>query len=100
MDADPLNFTHNGVNYRISSHIWRDHPAMRGLITIEQIKETIAQPDLQQQETATITHYWKWFPELGSRGNYLEIIVNSNRETRFITTAHPDSSMRKRRERQ
>jgi len=42
-------FTHNGVNYRISSHIWRDHPARRGLITIEQIKETIAQPDLQQQ---------------------------------------------------
>lgn len=99
METSLLRFTHDGVNYRISDHIWRDYRERRGLITVDQVRETIIQPDVQEQESDFITHYWKWFPEMGSGGNYLEVIVNSRMEVRLISTAHPDSGMRKWRER-
>lgn len=99
MEPSLLRFTHNRINYRISDHIWRDHHDRRGLITVDQIRETIIQPDAQEQERDIITRYWKWFPELGSGGNYVKVVVNSSLATHFISTAHPDSGMRKRMER-
>ncbi len=89
-------FTHNGIDYRINPHIWIDHLERIGLITVRQVQETIRQPDFQEDESEQITHYWKWFPDVGS-GNYIEAVVNVARFPRFVTTAHPDDSMRKRR---
>ena len=67
MEISHTRFTHNGVNYRISEHVWRDNRNRRGLITFDRIRETISQPDIQHQESDIITRYWKWFPEMGSK---------------------------------
>ncbi len=96
MQTDPLRFTHNGIVYRINPHIWVDHRHRVGLITVEQVQDTIRQPDFQEDESERIRHFWKWFSDVGS-GNYLEAIVNISTEPRFVVTAHPDSSQRKRR---
>ena len=98
MDAEQLTFSHDGFDYRINSHIWVDHPERVGLITVEQVRETIRQPDFQEYESERITHFWKWFDDVGS-GNYVEAVVNISREPRFVVTAHPDESQRKRRQR-
>ena len=99
MEPSLLRFTHNGVNYRISDHTWRDYQDRHGLITVDRIRETIIQPDIQEQESDIITRYWKWFPEMGSRGNYVKVVVNSSMAIHFVSTAHPDRNMRKRRSR-
>ena len=96
MQTDPLRFTHNGIVYRINPHIWVDHAERIGLITVEQVRETIRQPDFEEDESESIKHFWKWFPDVGS-GNYIEAIVNVSAESYFVITAHPDSSQRKRR---
>lgn len=96
MEAEQLTFTHGSTVYRISPHIWLDHPERIGLFTAQQVQETIRHPDFQEDESERIRHYWKWFPDVGS-GNYIEAVVNVSMEPRFVTTAHPDDSMRKRR---
>lgn len=96
MEAEQLTFTHGGIVYRINPHIWLDHPERIGLITVQQVQETVRQPDFQEDESERIRHYWKWFPDVGS-GNYIEAVVNVGMEPCFVTTAHPDESMRKRR---
>ena len=95
MAADPLSFIHNGTTYRISAHIWQDHPIRVEQVTVERIRDTIIHPDFQEDENEYIRHYWKWFPELGS-GNYIEVIVNSRQVIYFVSTAHPDRNFRKR----
>lgn len=97
MERDPLGFTLNGVNYRIRPHVWRDHPERVGQITVEQIRSAIAQPDFQEAESWDRTVYWKWFPEFAGNGNFVKVVVNSRQATRFVTTAHADSAMRKER---
>ena len=96
MESEQLTFTHEGILYRINPHIWVDHPERVGLITVDQVQETIRQPDFWEDESDRITHFWKWFDDVGS-GNYLEVVINVSMEPRFVTTAHPDNSMRKKR---
>ena len=96
MEADAITFTLNGINYRISSHIWRRHRDRVGLVTVENIRETIRQPDFQEDESESVTRYWKWFPEMGS-GNYLRVIVKSSEHPNLVITAYPDESQRQRR---
>ena len=97
MDANLLRFTLNGVNYQIRPHVWRDHPERIGWITVEQIRNTIAQPDFQEVESWDRTVYWKWFSDFGEKGNFVKVVVNSREATHFVTTAHPDGNLRKRR---
>ena len=99
MEIFRTRFTLNGVNYRISEHVWRDNRNRRGLITFDRVRETISQPDIQHQESDIITRYWKWFPEMGSKGNYIKVVVNSGMTIHLVSTAHPDSGMRKIRSR-
>lgn len=95
MENDSLTFTLNGILYQIDPHIWRDHPNRIGLITVERIIDAIQDPDVRQDETAVTTLYWKWFPELGSGGNYIKVVVERKETHREITTSHPDSRMRR-----
>ena len=99
MEANPLMFTHNGVNYRISSHIWAAHRERVGLITVAHIRSAISEPDFQQDESDKIRLYWKWFPDIGS-GNYLKVVVNISLNPHLVVTAHPDEDQRKRKGRQ
>ena len=96
MESDPLTFTLNGINYRISSHIWLGHRDRIGLVTVENIRETIRQPNFQEYESDSVTRYWKWFPELGS-GNYLRVIVRRREHSNLVITAYPDEGQRQRR---
>lgn len=98
MEAGPLTFTLNGINYRISSHIWRNYPTRVGQVTVERIRDTISQPDIQVVESRDVTLYWKWFTEIGS-GNYLKVVVRAGTEIHLVVTAHPDGSQRKQEER-
>ena len=94
MEDDQLTFTHDGITYRIDPHIWRDHPDRIGLVTVDRIRDTVQSPDFEEDETGGAKFLWKWFPELGRRGNYIKVIVEIEENHREITTSHPDSSMR------
>ena len=94
MEADPITFTLNGINYRISPHIWRNYPVRIGQVTVDRIRNTISQPDIQVAESRDVTLYWKWFPEIGS-GNYLRVVLRERAEIHLVVTAHPDGSQRK-----
>ncbi len=94
MESDSLTFILDGIVYRISSHIWRNYPVRIGQVTVERIRNTISQPDLQVAESQDVTLYWKWFPEIGS-GNYLKIVLRERAEIHLVVTAHPDGSQRK-----
>ena len=96
MENDPLIFTLDGVEYCIDPHIWNDYPNRIGLVTVERIREVIRAPDFEEHETAFTTLYWKWFPELGRRGNYIKVVVKIDEEIRFVSTSHPDSNLRSR----
>ena len=96
MEADQLTFILDGIAYRISPHIWLGHRDRVGLVTVENIRETIRQPDFQEEESDTVTRYWKWFPELGS-GNYLRVIVKRQERSNLVITAYPDEDQRNRR---
>lgn len=94
MEAEQLTFTLDGISYRIDPHIWDDYPNRIGLVTVERIRETIRTPDVKEEETTITTLYWKWFPEIGRRGNYIKVVVKIDDEIRFVITSYPDSSMR------
>ena len=93
MKPEQLTFTLNGIDYRISSHIWRNYPVRIGQVTVERIRDTIGQPDIQVAESREVTLYWKWFPEIGS-GNFLKVVVKARAEIHLVITAHPDGSRR------
>lgn len=95
MEEYPLRFILNGVEYRISSHVWRDHADRDGLIEVEHIRGAIDAPDYQEEESDTVMLYWKWFPEFGEKGNYVRVVVNTRQATRLVTTAYLDRRMRK-----
>ncbi len=95
METDQLTFTLDGITYRISPHIWRNNPVRIGQVTVERIRETINEPDIQVVESRDVTLYWKWFPEMGS-GNFLKVAVRAGPEIHTVITAHPDDSQRKR----
>jgi hypothetical protein len=97
MEIDQLTFKHNGINYRINPHIWRDHQHRVGLMTVEQVQDTIRYPDFQEDESERIRHFWKWIDDVGS-GNYVEKVVNVRMVPRFVITAHPDETLRKGRQ--
>ena len=67
-----------------------------GLVTVENIRETIRQPDFQEDESESVTRYWKWFHELGA-GNYLRVIVRRFEHSNLVITAYPDEGQRQRR---
>ena len=96
MEAEQLTFTHGGIVYRISSHIWAAHLDRVGLITVQTIRDTISQPDFVVDETEEVRRYYRWFPEVGS-GNYVRVVVRSSQERRLVITAYPDDGQRKRR---
>ncbi len=96
MEIDHLRFTFSGVNYQIDPHIWNDHPNRIGLITVERIKDAVGAPDLVEHETISTKLFWKWFPELGDDGNYIKVVVKIDRDPHIVTTAYPDSNMRRR----
>ena len=96
MEAEPQTFTLDGVEYRISSHIWTAHLDRVGLITVQTIRDTISQPDFVVDETEEVRRYYRWFPELGS-GNYVRVVVKGSQERRLVITAYPDNGQRKRR---
>ena len=73
METNSLTFTLNGILYRIDPHIWRDYPDRIGLVTVERIIDAIRAPDVEDDESAVTTLYWKWFPELGRGGNYIKL---------------------------
>ena len=96
MENSELAFSLEGVDYRADPHIWDDHPNRIGLVTIERIRDTIRAPDLTEEVTNLITIFWRWFRELGKRGNYVKVIVKFDGEVRLVTTSHPDSNLRSR----
>ena len=67
------------------------------MTTAHHVQETIRQPDFQENESERITHYWKWFDDVGS-GNYVEAVVNVLMVPRFVIAAHPDETLRKGRQ--
>ena len=97
MEADQLTFTHDGIVYRINPHIWLDHPNRIRLITVERIRDAVIAPDFEEDELVATKLIWKWFPELGSRGNYIKVVLEIEREIRFIRTSYLDSNMRRKR---
>ena len=97
METDPPTFTLNGITYRISSHIWRNHPTRVGQVTVELIRDTIGQPDFQEMESRDVTLYWKWFPEIGSR-HYMKVVVKAGAEIYLVITAHLDRNFRREEE--
>ena len=97
MEADSPTFVLDGIVYRISPHIWRNYPVRIGQVTVERIRNTISQPDIQVSESRGVTLFWKWFPEIGS-GNFLKVVVRAGVEIHVVITAHPDGSLRSQRE--
>ena len=85
--------------YRINEHIWTDHPERIGQVTIDLIRQTILEPERTGPGKFDRIVYWRWFPELSDRGNYLRVIVDEIAVPHVVVSAMPDKDERKRRRR-
>ena len=66
-------------------------------MTVEQVQDTIRYPDFEEVSKVTESDISaQWFQDVGD-GHYIEVIVNVSTDRQFVVTAHPDSSMCKRR---
>jgi hypothetical protein len=67
---------------------------------MEQIQETISSPERTELVRGARVLYLRWFAEIGSRGNYLAVIVDQNQNPHVVVTAMPNRNERRRRRRQ
>jgi hypothetical protein len=95
-----MTFIIRSQEYRVAEHIWRDHLDRVGLVTMEQIQETISSPERTELVRGARVLYLRWFAEIGSRGNYLAVIVDQNQNPHVVVTAMPNRNERRRRRRQ
>ena len=94
-----MSFTIQGRVYRVADHIWRDHPERIGQVTIEQIRQTILEPELTGPGKYSRIIYWRWFPELSDRRNYPKVIVDELEVPHVVVSAMPDKDERRRQRR-
>ena len=86
-----------GQIYEVAEHIWRDHPERIGQVTIDQIRQTILEPERTGPGKYDRILYWRWFAELSDRGNYLRVIVDEIAVPHVVVSAMPDKDERRRR---
>jgi len=91
-----MTFTIDEQQYEVAEHVWRDHPNRIGLVTIDRIRETIESPERTGHGAIDRIKYWKWFPDISARGNYLRVVVDPVSEPRIVVSASPDRSERRR----
>ena len=84
----------------MSDHIWSDHPDRVGLVTVERIRETITSPERTELVRGGRILYLRWFAEMGSRGNYLAVVVDQDQDPHLVVTAMPNRNERRKRGRQ
>ena len=94
-----MYFTIQDQTYRVTEHILREHPERIGQVTIDQIRQTILEPERTVPGKYERIVYWRWFPELSDRGNYLKVIVDETAVPHVVVSAMPDKDERRRQRR-